>query len=336
MPDGTDQLSLENDPEQSSGASRPPSGTPAFISPDRIRPNLENPRQFFPEKTIQRLADSIDQVGVLVPITVYEDPDGEGSTHVLLDGECRWRASVRINLPEIPAWVVDKPTGVDNALTMFNIHMLREEWTEIATAWALRKLIEELGTDDEKVLREKTGLSATRIRNMKIVLRFPPEYQELIAREDNKVVFNFFVELDKAILSWARKEPSAVANRSAEDLTELFLDRYQTGALGDVVDLRKVGELIRTGRQEGFVGERARSAFQRLLDDPTVPITEAYAEGAAASAEVTSIVRDVRSLPGRISHLLTLPLAESQRRELANELEMLREQLDDFLGQVGE
>src|SRR6266480_5785214 len=88
------------------------------LSPLSIRANPDNPRMTFHDETIERLADSIKQEGVLVPLTVYEDRRGT-STHVLLDGERRWRAAKLINLPNVPVWVIPKPSGVENTVRMF-------------------------------------------------------------------------------------------------------------------------------------------------------------------------------------------------------------------------
>jgi ParB family transcriptional regulator, chromosome partitioning protein len=310
-------------------------GTPIKIAPDKIRRNPANPRVFFNDTTIQRLAESIEKVGVLVPVTVYHDPN-ENSSHVLLDGERRWRAAIQINYPEIPAWEIVKPEGVDNTLTMFNIHMLREEWSEIATAWALQKLMEDLNTDDVKKLRELTGLSADRIRNMRIVLNFPREYQEMVARENNPIPFNFFVELHKNVLSWVTKKPDAVLNQSTSELTESFLKKYESNALGDVVDLRKVNELIQTGRSDDYVGQKAREAVEHLLTTPDATVLDAYAAGAAAGAEMRTIVRDIKGLPGRIEYLMTLDLHADQRARLRTALGALRDDLENMIDELGE
>ena len=304
------------------------------LDPQRIRPNPVNPRLFFKQDSIERLAASISRKGVLVPITVYEDPlvddEGNETSHVLLDGERRWRAAGLINHP-LPALVIAKPQGVENTLTMFNIHMQREEWSEIATAWALESVMDELGTRDIKALRQATGLSPDRIRNMLIVLEFPRPYQEMIARDDNPVPFNFFVELHKGVLNFAQAKPDVVQGRSRETLTDMFLTRYEKGTLGDVVDLRKVGELLKASQGDGYIGDRARDALHTLLENPDVPIVDAYAAGAAAGAEMRTIIRDLTGLPGRIAHLLTLDLAPEQKDELRGALQNLHGQLADFL-----
>src|SRR6266404_2669714 len=216
---------------------------PVLIKPDRIRANPRNPRRKFPQASLERLAASIAEIGVLVPVTVYRDPLKD-SEYVLLDGERRWRSCQLINLSRIPAWVIAKPSGADNAVRMFNIHMLRDDWDEMATAWALEQIMDETGKDEDKELQRMTGLSPDRIANMKRVLAFPREYQEAV--HDDRIPYNLLVELDKAVLSRARAEADAknhktkrVLGQPERKLRDIFLKKYEQGVFQDVVDLRK-------------------------------------------------------------------------------------------------
>jgi ParB/RepB/Spo0J family partition protein len=329
MDGGTEEPLVTQAPDDATATSGfTPTASPVEIPPDQIRPNPNNPRLFFPEAPLRQLADSIAEVGVLVPITVYHDPDAE-TTHVLLDGERRWRASKDVNLPLIPAWVVRKPEGIENVLTMFSIHMLREQWSDIATTWALERLIEALGTDNERILREKTGLSTSRIQQMKRVLKQPREYQEKVAR--GELTFNFLVEMDKSVLSAARREPTIMQGRGEQELREMLVERYEGGSITDVVDLRKIGELIRTSRSEDAIGTRAKQALDEFLEDEGTSIEEAYRDGAAASVEIPNVVREIRGLASRVEYLLTIDLTEDQQASLLGALRHLGGQISTYI-----
>lgn len=303
---------------------------PLQISPDKIRKNPKNPRLSFPQPTIERLAESIEEVGVLVPVTVYKDEPQGGTEYVLLDGERRWRAAKQINLPSIPAWVIPKPDDAENALRMFNIHMLREDWSEIATAWALEAVMKETGITDDKELKHVTGLTIDRIRNIKRVLAFPEKWQQAV--EEERVPFNLLVELDKAVLSRADEVKSTLhVDVTREKLRDVFLQKYEKGVFDDVVDLRKVGALVETAQQEGKVGERARRAFKRLVTDAGTSIDDAYEEGAAASVGIGRIIRDLDALPGRIDDLMASKLHDDALGQLTRALVNLRKELDRLL-----
>lgn len=314
------------------GTDRTPESGPEFalLPPEHIRRNPKNPRQFFVQNTIEGLAESIASIGVQVPITVYAEAGEEGTTHVLLDGERRWLAATLIDLPAVPAWVVPKPSDVDNVLRMFNIHMLREEWSEIATAWALESLMDELDEVSPKRLHEVTGLSTDRIANMRTVLAFPRAYQERVAAGD--LPFQFLVELDKAVLRHVRRDRDAVMGKTEEELRDVFVAKYERGTVGDVVDLRKVGKLIRSAKEAGYTGEQAKEALAALVTDPDMTIEEAFEAGAAANLEMRKVMRDIHGLPRRVAYLLTAGLAAEQREELLDGLRALGTEIEVFLG----
>ena len=88
---------------------------------DRIKPNPHNPRILFDDEPMQILKESIERLGVLVPVTVYR-PESNPDSFVLLDGERRWRCASELRLQEIPAIIIKEPNETYNILTMFHIH----------------------------------------------------------------------------------------------------------------------------------------------------------------------------------------------------------------------
>jgi len=319
-------LNLRNRPDKEAKAAAgerplmPTDATYASVAPAHIRANPHNPRMFFDDETIEQLADSIKQKGILVPLTVYEDKTGQ-STHVLLDGERRWRAAKLINMPSVPAWVIPKPSGVENTLRMFNIHMLREEWDELAIAWAFEELMKELKTDSVEELRKATGLSSDRIRNIKILLAFPKAEQRRVA--DGKLSFNYLIELEKNILRKLRKADDDVMGAKEKEVRSAFIKKYLTDVDTDPIALRQVGKLIDTARLEGSVGTRAKSALQRLMSDPQMTVEEAYEMGAAASVELRRVMRDMEELPGRVDVVLQSQIDATEMRDFRSALRRL-------------
>ena len=131
------------------------------------------------------LRESIDRLGVLVPITVYARSSyKEGmkntSPYVLLDGERRWRCVRELGKNTIPAIIVEEPTEVNNILTMFHIHNVREGWQLMPTALKLQTLMEELDTTNERELATITQLTISQIRRCKILLSYPEKYQNFM------------------------------------------------------------------------------------------------------------------------------------------------------------
>lgn len=299
---------------------------------DRIRANPRNPRQTFDPRTIERLAASIEEIGLQVPVTVYPDPD-RADGYVLLDGERRFRATKLINRSLIPALVVKAPDASDNAVRMFNIHMLREDWREIETAWALEQIMEETGKSTDRELQKLTGLSPDRIRNMKRVLSFPKNLQQKVAR--GELPFQMLVELDKNVLSRRRQEQKTediepVLPLSVPELRDVFLKKFTEGLESDIVDLRRVGTLFDTAKKTGKVAQRARTALQSLITEPAMTILEAYEVGAASSVELGKVLRDIAALPSRLDDLIEGGLDDDQRREVHSAVKALQDRLSEI------
>jgi len=110
------------------------------IKVSEIAPNPYNPRLVFGPSELNELKNSISKVGILVPLTVYQNTkDLPKENYIILDGERRWRCATEIGLETIPANVIDEPKDItQNILFMFNIHHFRKEWALFPTALSWR------------------------------------------------------------------------------------------------------------------------------------------------------------------------------------------------------
>lgn len=140
-----------------------------------VAPNPRQPRTKFDEASIDSLALSIREVGVLQPIVVRRTGDG----YQVIAGERRLRAARRAGLATIPAVVreSDDAESLREAL-IENIH--REDLGPIELAEAFRELLEELGLTQES-LAERLGVSRSHVANTIRLLQLPKEVQDLLA-----------------------------------------------------------------------------------------------------------------------------------------------------------
>jgi ParB family transcriptional regulator, chromosome partitioning protein len=115
-----------------------------------IRPNPNQPRIHFSEESIDELADSIAERGILQPILLRPHGDGEGFE--IIAGERRWRAAQRARLHTIPAIVreIDEATTAELAL-IENIQ--REDLNAIEEAEGYKQLIDRHGHTQENVAK---------------------------------------------------------------------------------------------------------------------------------------------------------------------------------------
>ncbi len=72
------------------------------IDISRIEPNPDQPRRSFDETTLEELAASIRELGVVQPLTLRMNDEGN---YQIIAGERRWRAARKAGLTSVPAYV---------------------------------------------------------------------------------------------------------------------------------------------------------------------------------------------------------------------------------------
>ena len=143
---------------------------------DRIVPNPEQPRVTFIQETIDELAASIREHGVLQPVLVR--PIGPGQFQ-LVAGERRWRASQRAGLTTIPAMIeeIDDETALEIAIIE---NLQREDLSPLDEATMYDKMIREHGYSIRK-LAEKLGKDKGYLENRLRLADAPAEVRELVS-----------------------------------------------------------------------------------------------------------------------------------------------------------
>ena len=140
-----------------------------------IVPNPHQPRQSFSEESLQELAQSICQYGMVQPLLVQRNDDG---TYVLVAGERRLRAARLAGLKAVPA--IERDYAPQEAAEIALIENLqREDLNAIEEATAYETLIEEFSLTQEAVSK-KVGKSRPHIANMMRLLKLEPEVQQLL------------------------------------------------------------------------------------------------------------------------------------------------------------
>jgi ParB family chromosome partitioning protein len=141
-----------------------------------ITPNPRQPRQTFDEETLEELAASITEVGLLQPVVVRKLGEGK---YELVMGERRWRASQRAGLEFIPAIVRETPdTDMLRDALLENLH--RQQLDPLEEAAAYQQLLDDFGATHEQ-LAQKVGRSRPHISNTLRLLNLPPGVQKRVA-----------------------------------------------------------------------------------------------------------------------------------------------------------
>ena len=137
-----------------------------------IKPNPGQPRQEFDEASLNELAASIREIGIIQPITLRQMPD---DSYQIISGERRYRASLLAGLETIPAYVrtVEDETVMEMAL-IENIQ--REDLNPVEIALTFQKLIEQYHLTQDR-LSERVGKKRATIANYLRLLKLPAEIQ---------------------------------------------------------------------------------------------------------------------------------------------------------------
>ena len=142
----------------------------------RIESNPQQPRLAFNQETLDELAASIREHGVLQPILVR--PIGPNQ-YQLIAGERRWRASKLAGLETIPALIED--IDDDTALEISIIENLqREDISPLDEAAMYDRMVTEHGYSIRK-LADKLGKDKGYLENRLRLADAPPEVRELVS-----------------------------------------------------------------------------------------------------------------------------------------------------------
>lgn len=284
--------------------------------------NDRNPRLDFPRSELERLAESIDQEGILVPIVVFKRDD----KYVLVDGERRFRCATELGLTTVPALITTERPEREVLQQMFNIHLIREPWRDVPTAIALGRLSssikEETGDEpSDKDLADMTGLSIDRVRQLRYVLELPEDWQKLI--REGHVPLNYFWELKKNVIDQLRARRPALLTEIGEDtIRNAFVQKRLDGVITDTVSLRKVAPIIKFAEQESKAdsAEAAdiEATIRDLINDPTSTIDDAYDETVQMLVEVDKLGRRTASMTTAFKRLLAQAASPEDKQAIVD------------------
>lgn len=146
------------------------------IDPHSIVPNPRQPRTHFNPEDLAELVHSVREFGVLQPVVVRANDDGQ---YELIMGERRTRAAREAGLTSIPAIV--RETADEHLLRdalLENLH--RSELNPLEEASAYQQLLEDFGITQEE-LASRIGRSRPQISNTIRLLKLPVPVQQRVA-----------------------------------------------------------------------------------------------------------------------------------------------------------
>ena len=144
----------------------------------QIKPNPNQPRKDFDEESLQELAISIKNNGIISPITLRKISDNE---YQIVAGERRYRASIIAGLEKIPAYIRD--ASEEQVMEMALIENIqRENLNPIEEAIAYKRLLNEFHLKQDEVA-ERVSKSRAAVTNSIRLLKLNEELQRMVVDE---------------------------------------------------------------------------------------------------------------------------------------------------------
>ena len=207
----------------------------------QIEPNPDQPRREFDQTAMQELAASIENMGIIAPITLRQvAPD----RYQIIAGERRWRASQMAGLEKIPAYI--RTANDENVMELALVENIqREDLNAIEIALAYEHLAESTGMTQERI-SERVGKSRTAVTNYMRLLKLPAQIQMALKNRE--------IDMGHARALLALDSPSMQL--------KLFRD-----VLKNQYSVRKVEEMVQMLKQ----GEDVQSAGKKIAAKAQLP-----------------------------------------------------------------
>jgi ParB family transcriptional regulator, chromosome partitioning protein len=151
----------------------------AELDVEDISPNPLQPRMRFEQSSIEELAQSMRESGVIQPILVVP----EGETYKIIVGERRWRAAQKAGLKKIPVLIRQIPKERQLEISLVeNLH--REDLNPLEIAHVYQRLIRDLDYTQEEIAA-RVGKDRTSVSNYLRLLNLPEAVQNYLS--ENKI-----------------------------------------------------------------------------------------------------------------------------------------------------
>ena len=138
----------------------------------QIHANPDQPRRDFDQESLEELAESLREIGIIQPITLRKMAEGD---YQIIAGERRFRAAGIAGLKTIPAYI--RTADDENVMAMALIENIqREDLNSMEVALACQNLLEVYNMTQEQ-LSSRIGKKRATIANYIRLLKLPAEIQ---------------------------------------------------------------------------------------------------------------------------------------------------------------
>ena len=200
-------------------------GRVIFLHAHTIRPNPAQPRKIFQEESLNELAESIRQHGILQPLSVRRSGNG----YELIAGERRLRAAQKAGLTEIPCIVMNMDSQASTLAAMIE-NLQRQDLDFIEEAAGIARMMELCNLSQEQAARQ-LGKSQSAIANKLRLLKHSSEILQALRQ------YNLTERHARALLKLTDEEEKmqAIEEIARQNMSvsraEKYIDDLRSGVL---------------------------------------------------------------------------------------------------------
>ena len=225
------------------------------IPTEDLTPGQYQPRKKMYRDTLEELAQSIKQQGVIQPLVVRRLASGR---YEIVVGERRWRAAQMAGLTTVPAVVRDLNNNETAKIALIE-NLQREDLNALDQARGLQRLQKEFNLSQES-LGEAVGKSRTAVANLLRLLKLSSEVQELLEQgklemgharallsldENQQIVFateiikkRFSVRETEKYVSVKKSKNTPLITTTSKDPNTISLEREVSEILGATTEIK--------------------------------------------------------------------------------------------------
>lgn len=247
------------------------------IDINEIIPNKLNPREEISKKEVSDIRNSIKEIGgILVPLVVYWDDAKK--KYVLLDGERRWRAARELaKLDEkyrmVPVNIISGPLkNEENIKTMFNIHMQRKQWSTVAIAEAMGKLMKLDPKSTDTQLAKKIYVPVQAVREARLFLRMSAELRKRCLTDDLDEYYLILLARNLDVCKGLF--PKLFEEYKFDDLIKRFIEKVDAGLIIRTKDFNLLAQIakkcVSLDEEDLFI-----ETFKKMVEEKTFTPSDA-------------------------------------------------------------
>lgn len=215
--------------------------TQSSILMSKIKPNPNQPRKNFEDKSLKQLAQSIEEKGLISPITVKQ----VDNKYIIVAGERRYRAHKLLNKKRILAYVIDAESNKDIMYMALIENIQREDLNPIEEAKGYKYLQDNLESSITEIAKT-VGKSRPAVSNALRLLKLPNEIQDSILKGEIN----------------AGQARAILQNKTSQGMIQLWKK-----LLTEKISVRKTESLVAKNKKISPQLQNMQSSLSRLIGE---------------------------------------------------------------------